>query len=70
MHNPTIDILIIQARTEDLRHAARKFRGQRLATPASRESHRRSTPRSVSVRRAIRHLTGSMDRKAAAAPDR
>lgn len=67
MHNPIIHMLINQARTEDLRHAAQKYRRQRLATLASRETHRRRTPRLASMRRAIQHLNGPTTGKAAAA---
>jgi hypothetical protein len=70
MHNPTIDMLIMQARTEDLRRAAQQFRGQRLATPASRGIHRRRTPRSASMRRATQYFKRTATGKTAAVSSR
>jgi len=68
MLNPTIHILINRARTEDLHRAAHKVRQRRIAAVAGRQARRRKTPRSASIRRAIRHLDARTTGEAAAAP--
>ena len=68
MHNPTIHMLINQARTEDLHRAAEKSRQLRITALTSRQGRQRRTPRSASIRRAIRHLDAPATGEAAAAP--